>query len=143
MLDGDDMRKGICNNLGFTVADRMENSRRVAETAKLLIDNGIISICSLISPTKEIRKLAKKIIGADHFIEVFVNTPIKECEIRDTKGLYEKARQGLINYFTGISSPYEKPQTPDIEINTKLLSIDQCVNLILDFALPKIEYKYE
>jgi len=141
ILDGDNIRSGINNNLGFTEADRLENIRRIAEVSKLLVDSGVISLNSFISPTHEIREMAKKIIGDDNFVEVFVNTPIEVCEQRDVKGLYEKARRGEIKNFTGIDSPFDAPKQPDIELHTHLHSLEESVQQCLDIILPKIEYK--
>ena len=107
ILDGDNIRSGINNNLGFSEADRTENIRRIAEVSKLFVDCGIVTIAAFISPTHAIRRMASEIIGEDDFLEVYVSTPIEECERRDVKGLYAKARRGEIKEFTGISSPFE------------------------------------
>jgi bifunctional enzyme CysN/CysC len=114
VLDGDNMRHGLNSDLGFTHADRVENSRRVAEVAKLMMDAGLIVMAALISPFRKEREMAKALIGAEHFIEVFVDTPLAICEQRDTKGLYKKARSGKIAHMTGIDSPYEPPENPQI-----------------------------
>ena len=111
ILDGDNIRSGINNNLGFSEADRTENIRRIAEVSKLFVDCGIVTIAAFISPTHAIRRMASEIIGEDDFLEVYVSTPIEECERRDVKGLYAKARRGEIKEFTGISSPFEAPGT--------------------------------
>ncbi len=136
VLDGDNIRVGINNNLGFSEIDRLENIRRIAEVSKLLINTGMITICSFISPTDEIRELAKSIIGEDDFIEIFLNPPLEVCEDRDPKGLYKKARAGIIKDFTGISSPFEAPKHPDLEIDTSVTpikdSVDQIFNIIID-----------
>ncbi len=136
VLDGDNIRVGINNNLGFSAVDRLENIRRIAEVSKLLINTGMITICSFISPTDEIRELAKSIIGEDDFIEIFLNPPLEVCEDRDPKGLYKKARAGIIKDFTGISSPFEAPKHPDLEIDTSVTpikdSVDQIFNIIID-----------
>jgi adenylylsulfate kinase len=136
VLDGDNIRVGINNNLGFSEVDRLENIRRIAEVSKLLINTGMITICSFISPTDEIRELAREIIGKKDFIEIFLNPPLEVCEDRDPKGLYKKARAGIIKDFTGISSPFEAPKHPDIEIDTSSTSIkdsvDQIFNVIID-----------
>lgn len=136
VLDGDNIRAGINNNLGFNQEDRLENIRRIAEVSKLLINTGMITICSFISPTHEIRGMAKNIIGENDFIEIFLNPPLEVCEQRDTKGLYKKARAGIIKDFTGISSPFEAPEHPDLEIDTSVVSIkdsvDQIFNAIID-----------
>jgi adenylylsulfate kinase len=137
LLDGDNLRTGINNNLGFSEADRKENIRRAAEVAKLFADNGTITICSLISPTEEIRSMAKEIIGKDYF-EVFINCPLEVCEQRDVKGLYQKARKGEIKNFTGIDSPFEHPVHPSIEVRTDLKSLDECKDNILRAVTPLI-----
>lgn len=118
ILDGDNIRSGINNNLGFSDSDRTENIRRIAEISKLFLNCGIITINCFVSPTKEIRAQAKRIIGADDFIEVFINTPLEICERRDVKGLYAKARKGEIKDFTGIDAPFEAPENSFIDIET-------------------------
>ena len=139
LLDGDNIRSGINNNLKFTEADRLENIRRVAEVSKLLINSGVITLNSFISPTKEIRDMAKNIIGKENFFEVYVNAPIEVCEERDVKGLYVKARRGEIKNFTGIDSPFNAPLDCDLEIKTNILSIKDSVELILDKVLERLE----
>ena len=141
LLDGDNTRVGINNNLGFSLEDRKENIRRVSEVSKLFLDSGIICINSFVSPTIEIRAMAKKIIGESHFLEVFINTPLEVCESRDVKGLYAKARAGEIKGFTGIDSPFESPQHPDLEILTKDMSIDSSIDKVFNFVLPKISLR--
>ena len=138
VLDGDNIRSGINNNLGFSETDRLENIRRIAEVSKLLINTGMIIICSFISPTDEIRNLARKIIGEKDFIEIFLNPPLEVCEQRDTKGLYKKARAGLIKAFTGISSPFEAPKHPDLEIDTSAIGIKESVDLIFNTIIDRI-----
>jgi len=138
VLDGDNIRSGINNNLGFSEEDRLENIRRIAEVSKLLIDTGMITICSFISPTEEIRHKARNIIGENDFIEIFLNTPLEICERRDTKGLYKKARAGEIKDFTGISSPFEAPKHPDLEIDTSVTSIKDSVELIFNTIIDRI-----
>lgn len=138
VLDGDNIRTGINNNLGFSEEDRMENIRRIAEVSKLLINTGLITICSFISPTQQIRNMARQIIGEKDFIEIFLNPPIEVCEKRDTKGLYSKARAGLIKDFTGISSPFEAPENPDLEIDTSITSIEDSVSMIFDVIRDRI-----
>ena len=123
ILDGDNIRSGINNNLGFSEADRTENIRRIAEVSKLFVDCGIVTIAAFISPTHAIRRMASEIIGEDDFLEVYVSTPIEECERRDVKGLYAKARRGEIKEFTGISSPFEAPEHPFISIDTSRQSL--------------------
>jgi adenylylsulfate kinase len=138
VLDGDNVRTGINNNLGFSEDDRTENIRRIAEVSKLFLNCGIVCINCFVSPTIEIRANAKKIIGND-FVEVFINTPIEECEKRDVKGLYKKARAGEIKDFTGINAPFEAPTHPDIEIKTIGKTIDESVNELLNQILQKIK----
>ena len=116
ILDGDNIRQGLNKDLGFTVADRVENIRRIAEVSLLMMDAGLIVITAFISPFREDRKMAKNLIGPSNFVEVYVNTPLHVCEERDLKGLYKKARAGVLPNMTGITSPYEPPETPDIEI---------------------------
>jgi len=141
ILDGDIIRSGINNNLGFSVDEREENIRRVAEVSKLFVHCGIICFNSFISPTKEIRDKAKQIIGEQNFIEVFVNTSLAICEKRDVKGLYKKARAGKIKNFTGIDSPYEKPENPDLILNSDNMTIEESVSKCLEYLLPIISYK--
>ncbi len=141
LLDGDNVRTGINNNLKFTEEDRKENIRRIAEVSKLFMIGGVILINCFISPTKEIRDQARQIIGEDDFFEIFVNTPLEVCEKRDIKGLYAKARAGLIKNFTGIDSPYENPENPAVEIKTEKQSIEEAVQQILKVLLPRIEFK--
>lgn len=141
VLDGDNIRHGINNNLGFSEADRRENIRRIAEIAKLYAHSGIITINSFISPTRAIRQMAREIIGSDDFVEVFINAPLEVCEARDVKGLYEKARAGLIRGFTGIDDPYEPPPAPELEVNTAQLNIEESVELIFEYLLPLIAIK--
>ena len=131
VLDGDNIRNGINADLTFSVEDRKENIRRIAEITKLFCQTGFITIASFISPTREIRNYAKTIIGDADFYEVFVNTPIEICEERDVKGLYKKARAGEISNFTGIDSPYEPPENPYLEIKTAGLSVQESVDLVL------------
>lgn len=131
ILDGDNIRAGINNNLGFSDADRIENIRRIAEITKLFVNSGIITICCFVSPTEEIRNNAKSIIGANDFIEVFVNTPLEICEQRDVKGLYAKARKGEIKDFTGITAPFEAPVNPTIELTDKL-SVEESMKKIIE-----------
>ncbi len=138
VLDGDNVRTGINNNLGFSDADRSENIRRIAEVSKLFLNCGVVCINCFVSPTIEIRANAKKIIGND-FVEVFINTPIEECEKRDVKGLYKKARAGEIKDFTGINAPFESPTNPNIEIKTVGKTIEESVNELLNQILPKIK----
>ena len=139
VLDGDNIRSGINSNLGFSIEDRKENIRRIAEIAKLYLNSGIITINSFISPTRDIRTFAKSIVGEDDFIEIYINTPIEICEARDVKGLYRKARNGEIKGFTGIDSPYENPIQPALEIRTENQDVQESVNDILNYILPIIK----
>lgn len=141
ILDGDNIRSGINNNLGFTEADRIENIRRIAEVSKLFVDTGIITIAAFISPSNDIREMAANIIGKDDFLEVYVSTPIEECERRDVKGLYAKARRGEIKNFTGISAPFEAPAHPALTLDTSALSLKESVNKLLELILPRIQKK--
>ena len=138
ILDGDNIRSGINNNLGFSEADRTENIRRIAEVSKLFVDCGIVTIAAFISPTHAIRRMASEIIGEDDFLEVYVSTPIEECERRDVKGLYAKARRGEIKEFTGISSPFEAPEHPFISIDTSRQTLADSVKILLEAVSPKI-----
>mgnify|MGYP001080260482 CR=1 FL=1 len=137
ILDGDNTRLGINKDLSFSEADRSENIRRVAEIAKLYVENSQIVIASFISPYKKDRLIAKNIISSNDFIEVYVNCTIDECEKRDVKGLYKKARNGEITDFTGISSPYEAPKSADIEIDTELNDVSSSVTLIFNYLINK------
>lgn len=139
ILDGDNIRSGINNNLGFSEADRVENIRRIAEVSKLFVDSGIITLAAFISPSNEIRKMAADIIGQDDFLEVYVSTPLEECERRDVKGLYAKARSGQIKNFTGISAPFEAPEHPALELNTSKLSLEESVEALLNLILPRVQ----
>ncbi|MCY1719085.1 adenylyl-sulfate kinase [Prolixibacteraceae bacterium Z1-6] len=140
ILDGDNVRSGINKNLRFTEEDRMENIRRIAEVSKLFMNCGIILICAFISPTNEMRDLARDIIGDDDFLEVFVNTPLNVCEQRDPKGLYKKARKGEIKNFTGISSPFEVPDQAFIEVDNTNPDIDASVREMLKQIIPEIRF---
>ena len=139
ILDGDNIRTGINNNLGFTEADRVENIRRIAEVAKLFVDCGVVTIAAFISPTEQIRQMAADIIGKDDFFEIYVNTPLEVCEERDVKGLYKKARQGEIKNFTGISAPFEAPLNPAITIDTSACSLQESINLLKKIIIPQIK----
>lgn len=141
ILDGDNIRSGINNNLGFSAEDRVENIRRIAEVGRLFVDTGIITIAAFISPNNQLREMAAEIIGKDYFVEVFVSTPLEECEKRDVKGLYAKARRGEIKNFTGISAPFEAPEHPDITLDTSKLPVEESVKILLDYVLPKAVLK--
>jgi adenylylsulfate kinase len=138
LLDGDLVRTGINSNLKFSVEDRKENIRRIAEVSKLFLNCGIVTVNCFISPTNEIRAMAKSIVGEEDFLEVFVSAPLEVCETRDFKGLYAKARAGEIQEFTGISSPFDIPLDPDLILRTNLMTVEETVQKALDFILPKI-----
>ncbi len=138
ILDGDNIRSGINNNLGFLPEDRMENIRRIAEISKLLINSGVICICAFVSPTEDIRNLVSEIVGDEDFLEIFMSTPLEVCESRDAKGLYQKARSGEIKNFTGISAPFEIPKNAVLAIDTSNKSVEICVNILLDKVLQEI-----
>ncbi|MDT8411762.1 MAG: adenylyl-sulfate kinase [Vicingaceae bacterium] len=141
VLDGDNIRTGINNNLGFSDADRTENIRRIAEVSKLFVNCGIITINCFVSPTNAIRNAAKEIIGAADFIEVFIDTPIEICEQRDVKGLYKKARAGEIKDFTGINAPFEAPENATVVVKTANKTVEESVSNILDQISPLITKK--
>ena len=139
ILDGDNVRTGINNNLGFSEADRTENIRRIAEVNKLFLDAGIVTINSFVSPTKDIRDLAKNIIGEQDFYEVYINASFEECAKRDVKGLYAKAIKGEIKNFTGLDAPFEAPINPFLEIKTAEQTIEESINTITQTFLEKIK----
>ena len=143
LLDGDNVRNGLSKDLGFTEEDRKENLRRIGEVSKLMLDAGLIVICAFISPYKSERQAIREIAGENRFIEVYVNCPLNVCEERDIKGLYAKARKGIISDFTGISAPYEIPLNPDIELKTNEESIEKCVSKIIQLVEPKIKLRSE
>ncbi|MFI3292952.1 MAG: adenylyl-sulfate kinase [Rikenellaceae bacterium] len=141
ILDGDNIRSGINRNLGFTAEDRAENIRRIAEVTKLFVNSGVITISAFISPEESMREMASEIIGVDDFKEIYISTPIEECERRDVKGLYAKARRGEIKNFTGIDSPFEPPVSPMISIDTSKLSVAESMERLLAIILPLVELK--
>ena len=138
ILDGDNIRSGINNNLGFSAEDRIENIRRIAEIGKLFVDTGIITIAAFISQNNDIIEMAANIIGKEDFMEVYVSTPIEECERRNVKGVYAKARKGEIKNFIGISAPFEAPQHPALSLDTSKLSVEESVNKLLELILPRV-----
>lgn len=138
ILDGDNIRSGINNNLGFSPEDRRENIRRIAEVARLFVDTGIVTIAAFISPSEELRRMAAGIVGEADFFEIYVNTPLSVCEQRDVKGLYAKARRGEIREFTGISAPFEPPVAPAMQIDTSAMELGESVGEILREILPRI-----
>ncbi|MBN2868305.1 MAG: adenylyl-sulfate kinase [Flavobacteriaceae bacterium] len=142
-LDGDNIRKGINKNLTFSPEDRTENIRRIAEIANLMVDAGLVVLAAFVSPYKKDRENVKNIVKNSNFVEVFINTSVEECERRDVKGLYKKARAGEIKNMTGISAPYEAPQQPDIEIKTEEISIKEAVKQIIDHITPKLKLDNE
>jgi len=139
ILDGDNIRSGINNNLGFSPEDRFENIRRIAEIAKLFMNCGIICIGAFVSPTEEIRKIARDIVGEENFIEIYMSTPIEVCESRDVKGLYAKARAGEVKEFTGISAPFEIPENPALVIDTTDKTIEECLEILLSKILNEVQ----
>lgn len=141
ILDGDNIRSGINNNLGFSENDRVENIRRIAEVSKLFIETGVVTLAAFISPSNEIRQMAADIIGRDNFMEIYVSTPLEECERRDVKGLYAKARRGEVQNFTGVSAPFEAPLHPALSLDTSVLSLEESVTKLLALVLPRIQKK--
>ncbi len=139
ILDGDNIRKKINKDLDFSLQDRTENIRRIAEISNLMIDAGVLTLASFVSPLINDRQHVKQIVGSDNFIEIYINTSIEECERRDVKGLYKKARKGEIKNMTGISSPYEAPVNPDLEVITDNQSVEESLNSILNFLNQKLK----
>lgn len=137
-LDGDNLRLGLNSDLTFSETDRSENNRRVGELANLMLDAGIVTIAAFVSPFQKDRERVKSIVGAENFLEIYINTDIEECIKRDTKGLYKKAISGEISEFTGISSPYEEPTSPDLIINTAEINIEESLQLVLHAVLLKL-----
>lgn len=137
-LDGDNIRNGINKDLTFAPEDRTENIRRIAEIANLMVDAGVVVLAAFVSPYKKDRENIKNIVQEDNFVEVFINTSLEECERRDVKGLYKKARAGEIKNMTGISAPYEAPVNPDIEIKTEENTVEEAVSRILKHIIPKL-----
>lgn len=135
ILDGDNIRAGINSNLGFSEEDRRENIRRIAEIGKLFVDTGIVTIACFVSPTNELRQMARNIIGKEDFREVYVATPLDECERRDVKGLYARARRGEVKEFTGISAPFEAPAHPDLTLDTSQMTLKEEVETVVDLIM--------
>ena len=135
VLDGDNIRHGLCKDLGFSDLDREENIRRIGEVSKLFLDAGIIVLTAFVSPFRVDRDNARSLVGENDFIEIYCSADLGVCETRDTKGLYAKARKGDIKDFTGISSPYEEPQSPELRIDTGQMEIDECVNIVTNFLI--------
>lgn len=137
LMDGDNVRHGLCKDLGFSDEDRVENIRRIGEVSKLFADAGLIVLSAFISPFTSDRRMVRNLFPAGEFIEVFMETPIDTCEQRDPKGLYEKARAGEIKNFTGIDSPYEAPEYPEVRLDTSTMSVDQCVEKLIGYLLER------
>jgi|SRR3972149_4296950 len=137
VFDGDNVRHGLCSDLGFSPDDRNENIRRIGEMVKLFMDAGIISMTAFISPYKKDREWVRSLVGKENFIEVFCDCSIEVCEKRDVKGLYAKARRGEIQEFTGISAPYEAPENPELHIKTDMMTIDECVDNVVRYLLER------
>ena len=133
VCDGDNVRHGLCGDLGFSAEDREENIRRIGELAKLLVDAGVIALTAFISPYRADRKRARDLLAPEDFIEVYCRCPVEVCEERDVKGLYKRARAGEISEFTGISAPYEEPEKPELVLDTATLSLEECIESMLDF----------
>ncbi len=133
VFDGDNIRHGLNSDLGFSPEDRKENLRRIAEVAKLFVDAGLIVLCAFVSPHKKDREFIKQIIGREDFIEVYMKCPVEVCEKRDPKGMYKKAREGLIKEYTGISAPYEEPENPDLIIESHKISIEKAVQEVYNY----------
>ena len=141
ILDGDNIRAGINSNLGFSAEDRRENIRRIAEIGKLFVQTGVVTLACFVSPTNDVRRLARDIIGEQDFKEVYVSTPLEECERRDVKGLYARARKGEVKDFTGISAPFEVPENPALEVDTSCLSLEESVRRVVDMVASCSEWK--
>jgi adenylylsulfate kinase len=142
-LDGDNVRKGLNNDLSFSPEDRTENIRRIAETANLMIDAGLVVLAAFVSPYRKDRENIRNIVGSENMIEIYINTSVEECERRDVKGLYKKARTGEIKNMTGISAPYEAPLHPEIEVKTEELNVDEATEQIINFLYPKLNHQHE
>ncbi len=137
VLDGDNIRKGLNKDLGFSDFDRTENIRRIGEVARLFVDSGTVALVAFISPFRSDRLIARQLVEEGEFIEIFVNSSLEVCEKRDVKGMYKKARSGEIKFFTGIDSPYENPENPELIIDTANKSLDDCINQIYDYLIKK------
>ena len=139
ILDGDKVRAGINNNLGFSAEDRIENIRRIAEIGKLFVQTGVVTLACFVSPTNDIRQMAREIVGKEDFLEVYISTPIEECERRDVKGLYARARKGEVKNFTGISAPFEAPVSPDIAIDTSKIPLEESVRTLTELIIKRVK----
>ncbi len=143
ILDGDNIRAGINSNLGFSEEDRRENIRRIAEIGKLFVDTGIVTIACFVSPTNELRQMARNIIGSSDFREVYISTPLAECERRDVKGLYARARRGEVKDFTGISAPFEAPEHPDLSFDTSRMTLEEEVTAVVELISKRLRPKQQ
>lgn len=139
ILDGDNIRCGINAGLGFSAEDRKENIRRIAEVGKLFVETGIVTLAAFVSPTNEYRQMARDIIGSEDFIEIYVNTPLEECERRDVKGLYARARRGEVKDFTGISAPFEIPEHPALSVDTSRQPLEESVKQVINMIANKLQ----
>ena len=139
ILDGDNVRAGINNNLGFSAEDRIENIRRIAEIGKLFVQTGVVTLACFVSPTNDIRQMARDIVGKEDFLEVYISTPIEECERRDVKGLYARARKGEVKNFTGISAPFEAPISADIDIDTSKIPLEESVRTLTELIIKRVK----
>ena len=139
ILDGDNVRAGINNNLGFSAEDRIENIRRIAEIGKLFVQTGVVTLACFVSPTNDIRQMAREIVGEEDFLEVYISTPIEECERRDVKGLYARARKGEVKNFTGISAPFEAPISADIDIDTSKIPLEESVRTLTELIIKRVK----
>ena len=139
ILDGDNVRAGINNNLGFSAEDRIENIRRIAEIGKLFVQTGVVTLACFVSPTNDIRQMAREIVGEEDFLEVYISTTIEECERRDVKGLYARARKGEVKNFTGISAPFEAPVSPDIAIDTSKIPLEESVRTLTELIIKRVK----
>ncbi|MDY3288354.1 MAG: adenylyl-sulfate kinase [Bacteroidaceae bacterium] len=139
ILDGDNVRAGINNNLGFSAEDRIENIRRIAEIGKLFVQTGVVTLACFVSPTNDIRQMAREIVGKEDFLEVYISTPIEECERRDVKGLYARARKGEVKNFTGISAPFEAPVSADIDIDTSKIPLEESVKTLTELIIKRVK----
>ena len=139
ILDGDNVRAGINNNLGFSAEDRIENIRRIAEIGKLFVQTGVVTLACFVSPTNDIRQMARDIVGKEDFLEVYISTPIEACERRDVKGLYARARKGEVKNFTGISAPFEAPVSPDIAIDTSKIPLEESVRTLTELIIKRVK----
>ena len=139
ILDGDNVRAGINNNLGFSAEDRIENIRRIAEIGKLFVQTGVVTLACFVSPTNDIRQMARDIVGKEDFLEVYISTPIEECERRDVKGLYARARKGEVKNFTGISAPFEAPVSPDVAIDTSKIPLQESVKTLTELIIKRVK----